>query len=446
MGSGSSNQINTAESSCSNITIEQGSHISQPKSRKDLNGKSKADVVSFEKPLQNNDVQNTFSFSNTSVIKEEPCQNCCKKFKELEQELARVESERLDLLDQIQLFEERSKEKNVQGSQSSDSYPALFNESLHVKDQCILKLEKDLQKAVDDSNKMQRKLKKQVRVLRKQIQEMRQETFINKMEVKAQQRELEEEESQFSEISTNRRELKTLSDFSMDENNHSKVQIDENNHSKVIVELSSQLNEQNDLITALELSIAKKDLKIQELQMALGKQSKTTDSHKSDTYKAIQSVTNGIFSHKESVSSQSSLEKKRLKNVEDKPFVCDKKTNKQNICPTYPSYERQPSVLSDSDSDWDVNTSPPNNLFSNETRVRSAEFTSNKVKEDTATKPASASPLDSRDNKRLHKVEQQLYGKPNTPLLAFDSSNDKMKSGINFDSSALLFVDSSKRL
>lgn len=37
--------------------------------RKDINGKSKEDVVSLEKSLHNNDVQNTFSFSNTSVTK-----------------------------------------------------------------------------------------------------------------------------------------------------------------------------------------------------------------------------------------------------------------------------------------------------------------------------------------------------------------------------------------
>lgn len=65
-----------------------------------------------------------------------------------------MESEKLDLQDQIQLFEERSKGKNLQGPQSSDTHTALFNESLHVKDQCILKLEKDLLKAVDDSNKI----------------------------------------------------------------------------------------------------------------------------------------------------------------------------------------------------------------------------------------------------------------------------------------------------
>ncbi|KAI8777179.1 myosin heavy chain, fast skeletal muscle isoform X1 [Biomphalaria glabrata] len=348
------------------------------------------------------------SNSNASITKDDALgfdKDLEEKIKRLEKDLAKSESDKLDLQDQIQMLEEKCKLYEIKWTLPDDQPAESLQETLQLKNQYIIKLEQDLHKAAEDSSKVQTKMKKQLRILRKQIQELRHEALIGKMERRLevmQNSELDHPKITEGESSlANAEEGSTLS------------------HSKVIVELSNQMTEQSEMIAKLERQIAEKDSQIQKLNEKINNSAKNDQRSENQmsrkSYITTSDRINGLTdssakkdsgtssmnsrisfetynrdrsTKSETISNGNILDQNReLYQTVSKPAVYNTNDAAQKVSKTRKLKlldDRPPTSLSGSDSDWDANESP------SEKRIQSAMSVSNTTKIDLSAKPASA--------------------------------------------------------
>ncbi|RUS79548.1 hypothetical protein EGW08_012678 [Elysia chlorotica] len=266
-----------------------------------------------------------------------------KKLRELEKQLAKSESQKLDLLEQLNGL----KQKNLLKRPASvlppleEHNPPPLKETSFAKDQYIVKLEKDLQAAQKELACVRQKLKKRIRVLTNQLHEVRQEGSINQMELQA-------------EISQQKETIEKLKGSGSKEG-FSSEGTEASGQSKIIVELSNQLSEQAEQITSLQAELDMKKQKIQELEASqthfpeiAGDSSVSTDRLPSGR---------GKRSHKNDVDNSTTNRFPKLGS--ELP-----ERHKQAVPTAFPSHkiapvlERQSTALSDSDSDWELDTVP----------------------------------------------------------------------------------------
>lgn len=292
----------------------------------------KTDVV----PLPKKDFEGKEETKVISIVNDEQ-----KTLRELEIQLAKSESQNLDLLEQLNGLKQANLPLKPRAVLPPLEENSSLQETAFAKDQYIVKLEKDVQAAQKELACVRQKLKKRVRALTNQLHEVRQEASINQMELKA-------------EISHQKEEIEKLkgSKDICSEGPARTNQEMKSKHSKIIVELSSQLSEQSEHITSLEAHLAVKDQKIQELEgIVKNLQTKAFDppSLSSDRL-------------------PSGRGKRSYTNSADKTLTkqpCE--TTSQDGCgvtPTFHSHhvspilERQSTALSDSDSDWELDAIP----------------------------------------------------------------------------------------
>ncbi|CAL1526422.1 unnamed protein product [Lymnaea stagnalis] len=347
------------------------------------------------------------------------------KIKQRDQEVAKVESEKLDLQDQLQTLEERLKDHESVKLPFIDETPLLKDEKILAKDQHISKLESDLQRTVEESNKIQLRLKKKIRMLRNQVRELRQEASIKNMEMKLEMNNKYDQGKESSDIlDHNCRSDSTLNSASHD-----------NSHSKVIVELSNQLTEQSEQIAFLESKLAEKDLIIKKLENSVRKKPSNSDDNSTEAKITTTVLSKAVKTHSTNIYSQNVEEYKPLSN-----------TNKHSNYEPRPVYERQSTALSDSDSDWGLDNVIGKDLcFLSENRVQSALTVSHNGKEELQPKPASAGSLSDHNKKHRKQtaLQRRVNDKLKPPHTAFTGSTEEHKSESQFDADMQHFKDSS---
>lgn len=334
------------------------------------------------------------------------------KIRQREQEVAKVESEKLDLQDQLQTLEEKLKKCESVKLAFIDEEPILKNETLLAKDQYISKLESDLQKTAQESNKIQMKLKKKIRMLRNQVRELRQEASIKNMEMKL-------------EMINKCDQLKEPDD-TLDHKCRCDSALNSSSHSKVIVELSNQLTEQSEHIAFLESKLAEKDLTIQKLENAVSKKSLNSNDNSTEIQTSTRIYSKAGDSHS-NIYSPNGENCKPLTNA-----------NQHSNHRHRPVYERQATGLSDSDSDWGLDNVIEKDLHFSSERVQSAVTVSHYVngKEEQQPKPASAG-SSFNQNKPRKKTALQRRVKVNdqlkSPQTAFTASHEESENYLDAD-------------
>ncbi|XP_035827881.1 uncharacterized protein LOC101854664 isoform X2 [Aplysia californica] len=273
------------------------------------------------------------------------------KIKHLELELAKSESQRLDIQDQVQILEEKLKSAGSQSRLTDEATD--LSETIHAKDQYIVKLEKDLKTLQTESTTMRLKLKRRIKALTNQLHEVRQEASINQMELK-------------SEIAQCKEKLKSTGGQTSGTSTEESFKQDGSHspsHSKVIVELSNQLSEQSERISTLETQVKEKDAFIQKLQAANGKPSRTSQVAFSKTI-AVSNSNVKSSPNSEDVSFDRLHSSRGLRNgqtstaaTRESPLLVD--DDDFNPEPSSrPQNSRMSTALSDSDSDWGADDVP----------------------------------------------------------------------------------------
>ncbi|GFN73756.1 Cap-gly domain-containing linker protein 1-like [Plakobranchus ocellatus] len=319
------NKNRSQNSPPAHLNYEQNNELKQKKKA----SLPKTEVLPFS-PKDSEDEKENSSSSNNRQIK---------KIHELELQLAKSESQKLDLLQQVNGIKQSSL-----SSKPASTLPPLeerghfLHESETIKDQRIMKLEKDLQVTQKEAACMRQKLKKRIKALTNQLHEVRQEGSINQMELNAvisQQNEL---------IESLKSDLKAspLKRGNTDQD-------EDTGHSKIIVELSNQLSEQAEQIASLESKLSAKDKKIRELE----EKSKTLQPVAFDTTTVSTDRLpsgRGKRSHKNMGNSTVSRGSAQFNRHNPSSSVGT------GEIPTV--FERQSTALSDSDSDWELESVP----------------------------------------------------------------------------------------
>ncbi|GFR98505.1 CAP-Gly domain-containing linker protein 1-like [Elysia marginata] len=271
-----------------------------------------------------------------------------KKIRELEIQLAKSESQKLDLVEQLNGLKQTDltrKPASVLPPLEEHGHLPL-QETTFAKDQYIVKLEKDLQAAQKELATVRQKLKKRIRALTNQLHEARQEASINQMELKAEISQQKEQIEKFKGSKDGCLPASTSADST-----------EESGHSKIIVELSNQLSEQADHITSLEAEIATKNRKIQELE-------EVSKSLQTQTLSSTSTSTDRLPSGRGKRSHTNSLDNAETRKTFQFSAGISGQHSKEAVPAAFrsrdvsPIFERQSTALSDSDSDWELDSIP----------------------------------------------------------------------------------------
>uniref|UniRef100_A0A0B6Z093 Uncharacterized protein n=1 Tax=Arion vulgaris TaxID=1028688 RepID=A0A0B6Z093_9EUPU len=389
MGSGSSNQVRsrsvsacgeTAQTVCSNNqTTESGYNLKQSENDRILSTTTK-NIASFQsettvhknsKPIksqQTSQKSEIISLPSPSHIRKisqrkakvdflsKSMHDLHQKIRELELALTISESNKLDLQDQVQTLEDRcsliTEDQLLASTKITDS----FKENLKAKDQHIEKLEKDLKNAQIDFQRRVLKWKKRNRGLMKQIFELRQEVSITHMESKA-------KISQQNDAMDNHH-LTTLSSSEDNILPHTEA-VSDTSHTKIIVELSTQISEQEEHIARLTAEVNEKTEEIKKLKATLRNARQTPSTVSVDTKsvnseplnKSAVSTTNWAHSIREDKHTNTFNATKQMSSFnsyKNKTSSHTEQNNSSNSNVDHKTiFENHSTALSDSDSDWD---------------------------------------------------------------------------------------------
>ncbi|BFY98275.1 hypothetical protein BsWGS_01315 [Bradybaena similaris] len=280
-----------------------------------------------------------------------PRHELVQKIQELELALAVSDSQRLDLQDQLQALEERvsiTTDKNA--ATPTNSHSAL-NETLNVREHHIKKLEAELNNAQTNFQKKTSKLKKHIRGLTKQIFELRHEALITQMEHKTHLNDSPENQKPKATPSKETAEMSALEA-------NSNI-----GHTKIIVELSSQISEQEEQIVNLKAEVAEKNQRIKLLKAALKETKKRTTaahvnpvSQSSENYSKDIANTENIFStvgEKHGSYGAHPSQKSHSQGAEVMSAYI--RSHNSSLADSHLRFrfQHQATSLSDSDSDWD---------------------------------------------------------------------------------------------
>ncbi|KAK3788329.1 hypothetical protein RRG08_025060 [Elysia crispata] len=354
MGSAASNQNRVASAGLSRKDHERFNHQtnnSRPHSSSPARSKSDQNEEESEKKKRSPPKTEVILLSQKDFEeKETACSNSKdnhqKHMRDLEMQLAKSESQKLDLLEQLNGLKQTNLPKKSSGvlpPLEEHGHPPL-QETSFAKDQYIGKLEKDLHTAQKELACVRQKLKKRIRVLTNQLHEVRQEASINQMELKA---EISQQKEQIEKLKGSK-EVFSSGSASADCTEAS-------GQSKIIVELSNQLSEQADHILSLQTELEMKKQKIQEFEASQTLHTKVDDASSISTDRLPSG--RGKRSHKNDLDSSST---KRFPK-----FSSEVPDHHRPAVPTAfqshdisPILERQSTALSDSDSDWELDAIP----------------------------------------------------------------------------------------
>ncbi|WAR00744.1 hypothetical protein MAR_025116, partial [Mya arenaria] len=195
----------------------------------------------------------------------------------LADKLCESESQRLDLEDRVQALEEQLEKQQAQDIEHQER-PC--DETLHAKDQYIVKLEQENKELKAEAQKMRGRHRRKVKQMSSQMAEYKQEANFQMME-------LQEEIEQLKK--DNKQKLPQLKDSQSGNVNTTKVDegvsLPGGEKMALILELSQQVAEQQDRIASLEGKLEDRDRVVEELR--------TKMKNNSQYLKAVNSARDG---------------------------------------------------------------------------------------------------------------------------------------------------------
>ncbi|XP_007890729.1 uncharacterized protein LOC103178049 isoform X1 [Callorhinchus milii] len=245
----------------------------------------------IENLVESFDFTQIHSIQDISDVKSK-LQEAEEKARTLARELAEVEGCNAELGDQVMWLEEEvdTARKKLMAKES-------YEETLNAKDQYILRLEGENKAIQEQIRQLKRNQNRKVRNLQIQLAQAKQDAALTLMQAKESIQELEEMIQLTRDKRINARGCK--GDLGIDTEPSSEHVAEDKSHIRLVLELSSQLAEQQEKIRLLERSLQERDEQLRALEAqhptqpaggALGPKMLQTDLRSSPGHRACSTV------------------------------------------------------------------------------------------------------------------------------------------------------------